>query len=225
VIIVTGASRGIGKAICEQLVSSGFSVLGLSRDVSGLPFLSISCDVTSYNDIKEVVKFIKEQKFEISGLVNAAGIASMNLALFTPPDVTRKILETNLIGTIFSCQNFAPLMIRNKKGSIVNFSTIAVPLGLKGESIYVASKAGIEGFTKSFAREMADFNIVVNCIAPGPIDTELLKGLDPNMINNLVNRQVIRKQFTKEDIAKFVESILSPDFNLISGAVYSIGGV
>ena len=224
-IIVTGASRGIGKAICEQLVSNGFSVLGLARNISGLSFLSMPCDVTSYSDLKEVVKFIKKQKYEISGLVNAAGIASMNLALLTPPDVTKKIIETNLVGTIFSCQNFAPLMIRNKKGAIVNFSTIAVPLGLKGESIYVASKAGIEGFTKSFAREMADFNIVVNCVAPGPIDTKLLSGINSNLIENLVNRQVINKQFTKEDIAKFVVSIMDSDFNMISGSVYSIGGV
>ena len=91
----------------------------------------------------------------------------MNLAVTTPPSMTQKLIQTNLAGTIHCCQLFAPLMIRKKAGSIINFSTIAVTLGLKGESIYAASKAGVEGFSRAFAREMADFDIRVNCIAPG----------------------------------------------------------
>jgi 3-oxoacyl-[acyl-carrier protein] reductase len=83
----------------------------------------------------------------------------MNLAVTTPPAIALNIIQVNLLGTIYCCQNFAPIMLRNKAGSIINFSTIAVTLGLKGESIYAASKAGIEGFTRSFAREMADFNL------------------------------------------------------------------
>jgi NAD(P)-dependent dehydrogenase (short-subunit alcohol dehydrogenase family) len=110
----------------------------------------------------------------------------MNLALTTPASVAINIIQVNLLGTIYCCQNFAPLMLRNKTGSILNFSTIAVALGLKGESIYAASKAGVEGFTRSFAREMADFNVRVNCIAPGPIDTNLLKGITSTQIQKIV---------------------------------------
>jgi 3-oxoacyl-[acyl-carrier protein] reductase len=85
-------------------------------------------------------------------------------------------------------------MLRQKSGSIINFSTTAVALGLKGESIYAASKAGVEGFTRSFAREMADFNVKVNCIAPGPIGTSLLKGITINEIQKIAPQQIIPTQ-------------------------------
>ena len=86
-------------------------------------------------------------------------------------------------------------MIRNKNGCIINFSTIAVRLALKGESIYAASKAGVEAFSKVFAREMADFNIKVNCIAPGPIKTDLINGVSDSQINKIISQQIIPKQF------------------------------
>ena len=174
-IVVTGASRGLGRAVTDRLIESGEEVIGLSREAQDLSFETIACDVTDYEAVKTVAKKLKQEKKELSGLVNAAGIASMNLAITTPPTMTQKLIQTNLVGTIYCCQIFAPLMIRRKSGSVINFSTIAVALGLKGESIYAASKAGVEGFTRAFAREMADFNIRVNCLAPGPIKTDLLK--------------------------------------------------
>ena len=128
------------------------------------------CDVSSYENIKDLSLVLKKRKVSIDAIINSAGIASMNLAVTTPIKTTKSlIINTNLLGTIFCCQLLSPLMMRKRKGKIINFSTIAVHLGLKGESIYAASKAGVGGFSKSFAREMADFNISVNCIAPGPI--------------------------------------------------------
>ena len=152
-IVVTGASRGLGKAICDRLLSKGVAVFGLARNVESLSFPSMACDVSSYDDIKAVVKRLKADGASVSGLVNAAGIASMNLAVTTPPQVSQNIIHTNLLGTIYCCQLLVPFMLKNHSGSIVNFSSIAVALGLKGESIYAASKAGVEGFTRSFARE------------------------------------------------------------------------
>jgi 3-oxoacyl-[acyl-carrier protein] reductase len=225
VIVVTGSSRGIGLAICERLHSLGVDVFGLSRDVSNAAFPSMSCDVSSYKDVKKVVLTLKKENKQVSGLVNAAGIASMNLAVTTPPTVSQQIIETNLLGTIFCCQLIAPLMMRNKCGSIMNFSTIAVSLGLKGESVYAASKAGVEGFTRSFAREMADFNINVNCIAPGPIDTSLLKGITANQIHKIVSQQIIPKQFSPDAICDLVELLLDARSNSLSGQVLHVGGV
>lgn len=115
-------------------------------------------------------------------------------------------------------------MLRNKAGSIVNFSTIAVALGLKGESIYAASKAGVEGFTRSFAREMADFNVKVNCIAPGPIDTNLLKGITSAQIQNIVSQQIIPKQFTPSAVSDLVEILLDERSGALSGQVLHVGG-
>lgn len=223
-IIVTGASRGLGRAICDRLLSKDMTVFGLARNAQDLPFSSMSCDVSSYEDLKLVVQRLKKDELKISALINAAGIASMNLALTTPASVSQKIIQTNLLGSIYCCQLFAPLMLRNKAGSIINFSTIAVALGLKGESIYAASKAGVEGFTRSFAREMADFNVNVNCIAPGPINTDLLKGITSSQIERIVSQQIIPKQFTPDAVCDLVEILLDKRSNALSGQVLHVGG-
>jgi 3-oxoacyl-[acyl-carrier protein] reductase len=224
-IIVTGASKGLGRAIAERLLKKNISVLGLARNINDLPFASMSCDVTSYGSLKEVVRQIKKEGATVNGLINAAGIASMNLAVTTPPTVVQKIINTNLVGTIYCCQLFAPLMLKKRSGAIINFSTIAVALGLKGESIYAASKAGVEGFTRSFAREMADFNVQVNCISPGPINTNLLNGITPKQIERIVSQQIIPKQFNPETVADLVELLTDARSNSLSGHVLHVGGV
>ncbi len=224
-ILVTGASRGLGKSICERLLSKGVPVFGLARHVQDLSFPATDCDVSSYDDVKGVAQKLKKEGIKVNGLINAAGIASMNLAVTTPQKVSQNIIHTNLLGTIYCCQLFAPLMLRNKSGSIINFSTIAVALGLKGESVYAASKAGVEGFTRSFAREMADFNINVNCIAPGPIDTNLLKGITSIQIDKIVSQQIIPKQFTPSTVSDLVEILLDERSRSLSGQVLHIGGV
>jgi len=224
-IVVTGASKGLGLAICIRLRSKGYEVLGLARNVDKVDFSAMQCDVSSFEEVKGVVRQIKKNGFKVTALINSAGIASMNLAITTPHDVVKKIINTNLIGTINCCQLFAPLMIRNKKGKIINFSTIAVSLGLKGESIYVASKAGVEGFTRSFAREMSEFNINVNCISPGPINTSLLKGISRSQIEKIVSQQIIKRQFSAEEISDTVELLLDERGNSLSGQNFHIGGV
>ena len=224
-IIVTGASRGLGRAVAERLIESGQKVLGLSRETEDLPFESMACNVSDYETVKSVSQKLKQEKKELTGLVNAAGIASMNLAVTTPPSMTQKLIQTNLVGTIHCCQLFAPLLIRKKAGSIINFSTIAVALGLKGESIYAASKAGVEGFSRAFAREMADFNIRVNCVAPGPIKTDLLKGVSDEQIDAIVSQQIVPKVFQPEDVCDLCEFLLSPKSSSLRGQIVNIGGV
>lgn len=224
-IIVTGASRGLGRAICERLLSTGVEVFGLARNITNLPFASMNCDVSSHDEVKRVVQVLKRDGKKISGLINAAGIASMNLAVMTPPLTAEKIIKTNLLGTIYCCQLFSPLIFRHKSGSIINFSTIAVALGLKGESIYVASKAGVEGFTRVFAREMASFNVSVNCIAPGPIDTGLLAGVTPEQISEIVSQQIVQRQFTPDAVCDVVEMLLDPRSQALSGQIFHVGGV
>lgn len=224
-IVVTGASKGLGRAICERLLAKDMEVFGLARDVSDVPFPSMSCDISSYDNVKAVAQKLRREKNRVDGLINAAGIASMNLALTTPQSIAQQIVQTNLLGTIYCCQLLAPLIIRNKAGAIINFSTIAVALGLKGESIYAASKAGVEGFTRAFAREMADFNVNVNCIAPGPIDTNLLKGITPSQISKIVDQQIIPKQFTPDAVCDLVELLLDQRCKPLSGQVLHVGGV
>lgn len=224
-ILVTGASRGLGRAICERLMSKGIEVVGIARNIDNLPFRAFSCDVSSYDSVKTIVQNLKQEGAYIDGLVNAAGIASMNLAITTPPSVSQRLISVNLLGSIYCCQLVATLMARQKYGVMINFSTIAVSLALKGESVYAASKAGIEGFSRSFAREMADFNVKVNCIAPGPIDTELLKGVSHKQISQIIEHQIIQKQFSADDVSDLVELLLDPRASSLTGQVLHVGGV
>ncbi|MGI9462199.1 MAG: SDR family NAD(P)-dependent oxidoreductase [Alphaproteobacteria bacterium] len=224
-IIITGARKGLGLAIANRLYSNGHEVIGISRESFSADFKTYAVDVACFEDLKKIAHELKKQKKSITGLINAAGIAAMNLAITTTEKKTRQIIETNLLGTIFACQVFAPLMMRQAAGHIINFSTIAVMIALKGESIYVAAKSGIEGFSRAFAKEMADFNIQVNCIAPGPIDTDLLKGVPDKNIQSILSHQIIQKQFKPDDIASLVEALLDKKLSSITGEVLSVGGI
>ena len=224
-IVVTGVSRGLGQAITERLIERGEEVIGLARNTSGLKINAIECDVSDYSSVKNASKEVKRMKKPVKAFINAAGVASMNMAVTTDESTVQKLIQTNLVGTIYCCQLFAPIMLRQKQGSFINFSTIAVALALKGESVYSASKAGVEAFSRTFAREMADFNVRVNCIAPGPIRTDLLRGITDAQIENITSQQVIQKQFQKSDICDLVELLLDEKATSISGQVLNVGGV
>ena len=224
-IIVTGASRGLGQAITERLIERGEEVIGLARNTSGLKINAIECDVSDYDSVKNASKEVKRMKKPVKAFINSAGVASMNMAVTTDESTVQKLIQINLVGTIYCCQLFAPIMLRQKQGSFINFSTIAVALALKGESVYAASKAGVESFSRTFAREMADFNVRVNCIAPGPIRTDLLRGITDTQIEKITSQQVIQKQFQKSDVCDLVELLLDEKASSISGQVLNVGGV
>ncbi len=224
-IIVTGGSSGLGKAITEDLRRRGEKVVTISRRNHPEDKDHFSCDITNYQSLKEVYLHLSKSGNTIRALVNCAGIASMNLALTTPPSATERVIKTNLIGTIFANQIFAPLLIKNKGGRIINFSTIAVHIGLKGESVYVASKAGVEGFSRVFAKELAPFKITVNCIAPGPIKTNLLKGIENEKISKIINRQIIKREMSSIDVINIVNLLLHKDSSNITGQIIHVGGV
>jgi len=224
-IVVTGASKGLGESIALRLGESGHRVIGLARNISGMTIEGIACDVSSYQSVKAAARQIKKIGEPIDAVINAAGVASMNLAVTTDAGTVQKLVQTNLVGTIYMSQLFAPILIRQKHGSFINFSTIAVALALKGESVYAASKAGVEAFSRVFAREMADFNVRVNCVAPGPIRTDLLRGVSDSQINKIISQQVIKKEFQKSDVCDLVELLLDPKASSLSGQVLNIGGV
>ena len=224
-IIVTGASRGLGQAIAERLIEKGEDVIGLARSVSGMSIDAIECDVSDYTSVKNAARQVKRMKKPVKAFINAAGVASMNMAVTTDEATVQMLIQTNLVGTIYCCQLFAPIMLRQKRGIFINFSTVAGALALKGESVYAASKAGVESFSRTFARETADFNVRVNCIAPGPIRTDLLRGITDTQIEKITSQQVIPKQFQKSDVCNLVELLLDERSSSLSGQVLNIGGV
>jgi 3-oxoacyl-[acyl-carrier protein] reductase len=224
-ILISGASRGIGLGIAQRLHGLDYEVMGISRSRLESPYKNFQVDISNHEEIRKFALYLKREKKYPKVLINAAGIASMNLALMTTPMKSRELLEVNLLGTINMCQVLAPLIARAGGGSIINFSSIAVSLGLSGEAVYTASKAGVEAYTRVLARELAGVNIRANCIAPGPISTDLLKGVTEIQIDDIVKRQIIPSQFTISDVCDVVEVLLDERFSSISGEVIHIGGV
>ena len=224
-IIVTGASRGIGLAISNRLFESGEEVLGISRNVASTKFNIKSLDVTDFKSIKNLSDEIRLSDKRVTAVINAAGVASMNLALMANPLTSANLVNVNFLGTVYSCQAFTPLLVRNGGGSVINFSTIATALHLEGESIYAATKAAVENYSKTFAKEISKFNVRVNCIAPGPIQTDLLRGVTEDQINKIVRSQIITNKFEKDDVVDLVDLLLDPKAKSLTGQVLHVGGV
>ncbi len=222
--VVSGASRGIGRHCADALVGQGYRVVGLSRTVpSDAGFEIRQCDVADAGSVEASLRDLRRDQ-SVFALINAAGVASMNLAVAMPAATTHRIVATNLLGTIYCCQLLAQPMMRARRGRIINFSTIAVSLALKGESVYVASKAGVEGFTRSFAREVADHGVTVNAVAPGPIATDLIGKIPPSKIKEIVQRQIIGRMAEKDEVWRVVQFLLSEQASMLSGEVLHIGG-
>ena len=224
-IIVTGCSSGIGFYLAEKLTMSSFDVIGLARNKpsENYSFKYEQCDVRDFDSVNSFFSKIKKDK-DVYALLNVAGIASMNLLLATPEETIKNIINTNLVGTIFCTREIMPAFVRSKIGRIINFSSFAVKIGLQGESVYVASKAGVEGFSRSIARELASYNVTVNCISPGPIKTKLTEKVPINYIDKVMHQQIITEQCDEEDILNCVKLILDSKSNKITGENFIIGG-
>lgn len=223
-VVVTGASRGLGAHCARKLHETGYRVIGLGRKPpADSPFEIRAADVADAASIAAALGDLRRDA-SVYALINAAGIASMNLVITTPPETVRRIIETNLLGTIYCCQAMAPAMVKRKSGRIINFSTLGVQLAIKGEAVYIASKAGVEGFSRAFAREMAPHGITVNTIAPGPIETALIAKVPHEKIEEVVERQLIPRQAEPEDVWNIVSLLLSAESSMITGQVMHVGG-
>lgn len=225
-IVITGAGRGIGRHLALRALEAGYEVTGLARtrgEVGHDDYPMILCDVSDASAV--AAAFGTLRKRPLWGLIAAAGAASMNLHLTTPPETMRRLLSVNLLGTMLCCAEAGRLMARRRQGRIITFSSIAVALGLAGEASYVAAKAGIEGFSRAFAREMAPLGVTVNVVAPGPVDTALIRGVPEAKIAALRARQVLPGAVTAEDVWRSVSWLLDENGAAVSGEVLHVGGV
>lgn len=222
-IIVTGASRGLGQYVALRATEAGYTVTGLARTAGEDSGISVkACDVTDPASVARC--FASFRNLPLWGVVNAAGAASMNLHVATPPRTMGKLVSCNLLGTMYCAAEAGRLLIRRRGGRIINFSSIAVPLGLAGEASYVASKAGIEGFTRAFAREMAPFGVTVNAVAPGPLPTALTAGVPEEKLVSLRARQVVPRPLTPDDVWNVISWLLEDRAASVSGEIIHVGG-
>jgi 3-oxoacyl-[acyl-carrier protein] reductase len=223
-IAVTGAGSGLGRHIALRAMEDGYAVVGFSRSApeDGLGFPIVVGDVADRRAVAAFYAGLRDEP--LWGMVNAAGIACMNLLLTTPAQTVARVLDTNLLGTLNACAEGAKILLRRKAGRIVNFSSIARQLALAGESVYAASKAGVETFTRCLARELGGFGITVNAVSPGPIATGILRGLTKRQVDAAVQRQIVQRMAEPEDVWHLVSFLLDARSSMISGEVIGIGG-
>jgi len=228
IILITGSRKGIGRFLTEHFIKNGDYVVGCSRSNSDFfheNYTHVNCDVSDEKSPKIVIKVAEEKYGKVDVLINNAGIASLNHSILTPGNTVKKIFETNFNGTFYFSREVAKKMIKSGGGKIINFTTVAVPLNLEGEMIYASSKAAVEKMTKIMSKELAINNIQINAIGPTPIETDLIKAVPQNKIQELLNKQSIKKLGTYEDVLNVINFFISPLSNMITGQIIYLGGV
>ena len=227
-ILITGNRKGIGRYLTEIFLNRGWFVYGCSRSISDLEHDNYQHFDVSVSDEKKLVKMfnkIRKGKYPLYAVLNNAGVASMNHILMTPGKTLEKLINVNFLGTALCCREASKIMIKNKTGRIINFSTIACRLNLAGEAVYAASKSAVETYSKTLADEIEKYNITVNIVGPNPIKTDLLSGVPDEKLNNVINKQVIKRFGKYEDILNVVDFFLNEKSSMITGQTIYLGGV
>jgi 3-oxoacyl-[acyl-carrier protein] reductase len=227
VTLISGASKGLGYHLAEHYLAKGHQVIGVSRGAGKIQherYAHFEVDVVDEIGVLELFKNVRRTWGGVDHLINNAGIASMNHALLTPMPTVKRILATNVEGVFLLSREAAKLM-RARGGRIVNLTSVAVPLKLEGEAIYAASKAAVISLTEVLARELAPMRITVNAVGPGPIATDLIRGVPDQKLKEILARQAIKRMAEPKDVAHVVDFFLSGGSDMITGQTVFLGGV
>jgi 3-oxoacyl-[acyl-carrier protein] reductase len=236
IVAVTGGCRGIGKAIVERFASEGARVFALDYIIpseeevfiTNLDYkhlvVCIRCDVTQEQSVKDAFDKIINDTGRIDILVNNAGITKDNLIIRMSLDEWDTVINTNLKGAFLCSKTVAKQMMTQRYGKIINISSVVGITGNAGQSNYSSSKAGIIGFTKSLAKELASRNILVNCIAPGFVITPMTEKLTEEQKELYIKNIPLKRGALPSDIASGVVFFASEDANYITGQVLNIDG-
>lgn len=237
VALITGATRGIGKEIALELAANGFDIaVNYRNEQAGMEELKkeieknnvrcefVKADVANFEDCESMVKETIEKFGKIDVLVNNAGITKDGLIMRMKKEDFESVIDVNLTGTFNVTRNVIPYMLKQRSGRIINVSSVVGVAGNAGQTNYSASKAGIIGFTKSLAKEVASRNILVNAIAPGFIDTDMTSVLS-DAVKEGINAQIpLKRMGTPREVAKVVKFLSSEDSSYVTGQVINIDG-
>ena len=223
--IVTGAAKGIGRAIAELLLANSCDVTiwdASPSDVSGAT--SIQVDITQPSQIAAAVGQLPADR-RIDILVNDAGYLGRTTTFVAhAPMDWRRILEVNLLGTMQVTQAVLPIMIRQAGGRIVNLGSLAGKVGLAGITAYSAASAGVIAFTKALSREVAQHNVFVNCVAPGPIDTAMIQDLGAEVVSRMIGDSPMGRLGKACEVAHLVAWLCTEASRFNTGAVFDMSG-
>ena len=237
VALVTGAARGIGKQIAITLAKEGYnialnyrtntdSIVELKNQIEnfGVECLLVQGDVSVFEDAERIAIETFEKFGRINVLVNNAGLTKDMLLLRMKPEDFMNVIDVNLVGTYNMTKNVSGYMMKAREGRIINVSSVVGISGNAGQSNYSASKAGIIGFTKSLAKELASRNILVNAVAPGFIETDMTKVLKDEVKEKIAEQIPLRREGKAEEVANVVKFLASDDSSYITGQVINIDG-
>ena len=234
---VTGGSRGIGRAVVRRLAAEGYAVginylqareqaeaLAAELREQGCGALAVQGDVADREAVTAAVRQVEAAFGPVTALVNNAGIAQNDLFQDTPEELWRRMFAVHADGAFHTIQAVLPHMLHEKAGGIVNISSIWGLRGASCEVAYAASKAAVIGLTRSLAMELAPSHIRVNCVAPGVIETDMVKGLGEETIASLADQTPAGRLGAPEDVAKAVAFLLREDADFITGQVLTVDG-
>jgi 3-oxoacyl-[acyl-carrier protein] reductase len=236
VALVTGASRGIGRAIAERLAACGAQVAGVARSLQALEGTlqairsaggtaeGFAADVAVGAEVEQVVAAVEAKFGAIHVLVNNAGITRDGLMLRMEESAWDEVIDTNLKGTFLFTKAVGALMMRGRYGRVINISSVSGLMGNPGQANYSASKAGVVGFSKTVARELASRGITVNVVAPGFITTDMTEVLPEKIKAEVKERVPVRRLGKPEDIADLVCYLAGPAAGYITGQVIAVDG-
>ena len=234
--VVTGAGRGIGKAIAEAFAKEGAAVLCVSRNPencqsvaegirsSGGKANAFPMDVSDKANIAEVCQTLLERYPKVDILVNNAGISRDKLFIKMSDDDWEQVLFTDLFSAFYICKQFVPSMARNRWGRIINMASVSGVMGNAGQTNYAAAKGGLIGFTKSLAKELAGRAVTVNAIAPGFIDTQMAQSLGEETLEQVKKIIPAKRLGTTENVANAAVFLASDEASYITGQVLHLNG-
>ena len=235
--LITGATRGIGKQIAITLAKQGYNIAlnyrkeneeleNTKKEIEkiGVQVLAVKGDVANFENCENFVKQVIERFGQIDVLVNNAGITKDMLLMRMKKEDFEQVIDTNLVGTFNVTKNVVPYMMKARSGRIINISSVVGISGNAGQTNYSASKAGIIGFTKSLAKEIASRNILVNAVAPGFIETNMTDVLKDDVKQEIAKNIPLKRMGTTQDVANVVKFLASDDSSYMTGQVINVDG-
>ena len=234
VALISGGSRGLGEGLVASFLDSGYKVASFSRSSSERvehwrqehpeTFYFDTLDITDREACKRYIEAVQQALGEIDVLVNNAGVANTSLLALEDDDAIDRLVDVNLKGTFHLTRLVVRPMLSLGWGRVINISSIVGLSGYRGLSVYSATKAGLDGFTRSLARELGARNITVNSVAPGYLTTEMTDELDSAQSEQIVRRTPLGRLGTPEDVAGMVEFLASDRADFITGQTFVVDG-
>ncbi len=235
--LITGATRGIGRQIAITLAKEGYDIAlnyrkeneeleNVKKEIAeiGVECFAVKGDVSCFEDCEELVKQVIEKFGKLDVLVNNAGITKDMLLMRMKKEDFEQVIDVNLVGTFNVTKNVISHMLKARSGRIINISSVVGVSGNAGQTNYAASKAGIIGFTKSLAKEVASRGILVNAVAPGFIETSMTEVLKDEVKEEIAKSIPLKRMGTSQDVANVVKFLASKDSSYITGQVVHVDG-